>query len=272
MKKLLPPAVLIAMMMLWSALPGRAELGIALSPMRIELKITPGDQYTDALRITNDAEDVIRARGELLDFSIDETMTPQFEPIIEQESKFSCRDWLQVNPMEFELKAEETIRARYTIRVPAGTPEGEYHCGAGFVSLPPIIKNPTAMGMQIAVRAVAAIYVYVGEPKSAPKFNGISIKTAPEGTLIAEAAMENQGLRHFRVAGFMEVKDAAGKIVERMDYPTIPVLPKRVQAFPIQLKTSLPPGTYSLRSQTDVGLPEILVGNLSFVVEKPAGK
>ena len=268
MPKLIFPILLI----LVSVLPGRAELGIAMSPMRVEIKITPGDQYTDALRVTNDADDVIRARGELLDFSIDAGMTPQFEEIIEQESGYSCRDWLQLNPREFELNAAETIRARYTIRVPAGTPEGEYHCGAGYVSLPAINKTPQQMGVQIAVRAVAAFYVYVGEPKSAPKLNGITIKSAPEGQLIAEAMLENQGQKHFRVAGFMEIKDAAGKLVERLDYPTIPVLPGRVQPFPLQLKTVLAPGRYTLRSQTDVGLPEVLVANLNFMVETPAGK
>ena len=160
MKKLLFPILL----MMLSAAAGQAELGIAMSPMRIEIKVAPGDQYTDALRVTNDADDVIRARGELLDFSIDAGMTPQFEETMAQESKYSCRDWLQLNPREFELKAAETIRARYTIRVPAGTPEGEYHCGAGYTSLPTINKNPSQMGVQIAVRAVAAFYVYVGEP------------------------------------------------------------------------------------------------------------
>ena len=121
-------------------------------------------------------------------------------------------------------------------------------------------------------RAVAAFYVYVGEPKSAPKFNGITVKAAPEGQLIAEALMENQGRKHFRVAGFMEIKDASGKLVERLDYPTIPVLPGRVQPFPLQIKTALAPGKYTLRSQTDLGLPEVLIANLNFTVEKPAGK
>jgi hypothetical protein len=268
MKKLLFPMLLI----ISSVSACRAELGIAMSPMRIEVKVAPGDQYTDALRVTNDADDPIRARGELLDFSIDAQMTPQFEETIEQEAPYSCRNWLQLNPREFELKAAETIRARYTIRVPAGTREGEYHCSAGYTSLPTIDKSPTQMGVQIAVRAVAAFYVYVGEPKSAPKFNGITIRPAAEGQLVAEALMENQGRKHFRVAGFMEIKDSYGQLVERLDYPTIPVLPGRVQPFPLQLKSILPAGNYTLRSQTDIGLPEVLVANMNFTVEKPAGR
>lgn len=266
MKKL----VLAMLLILAAALPGRAELGIAMSPMRIEVKITPGDQYTDALGVTNDADEPIRVRGQLLDFSIDQTMTPQFEDIIESEAKYSCRDWLQMNPREMDMKAGETVRARYTIRVPAGTAQGEYHCGAGYVSLPPILKDQPRMGVQIAVRAVAAIYVYVGEPKSAPKFNGITIKPSASGMLVAEALMENQGQKHFRVNGFMEVKDASGSIVERLDYPTIPVLPGRLQPFPLIMRTALAPGNYTLRSQTDIGLPEVLVSNLSFAVEQPA--
>jgi P pilus assembly chaperone PapD len=255
-----------------AALPSRAELGIAMSPMRVEVKVAAGDQYTDALGVTNDADSPIRVRGELLDFSIDETMTPQFEDIIEREAKYSCRDWLQINPREMDMKPNETVRARFTVRVPAGTPQGEYHCGAGYISLPPIQKDNSRIGVQIAVRAVAAIYVYVGEPKSAPKFSGITVKPSGNGMLVAEALMENEGQRHFRVNGFMEVKDAAGNIVERLDYPTIPVLPGRKQPFPLALRTTLAPGNYTLRSQTDIGLPEVLVSNMSFAVERPATK
>lgn len=266
---LMLPTLLLILMTL-ATTPARAELGIALAPMRLEIQIPAGGQYTDSLRLSSEADEPMRARGELLDWYMDETMTPQFSDHLEQEKSLSCRDWLQVNPREVDLPARASTRVRYTLRVPAGTPEGEYHCGAGYTSLPPVKLDKTPMGMQIAVRAVAAFYVVVGNPASQPAFRDLSLQSGPEGTWEAVAKFENQGLRHYRIQGHLEVQDAAGRVVERIDYPNIPVLPKRVQIFPLRLKSQLAPGTYTLHSQADVGLPQLLVGSAKFVVNAAA--
>jgi hypothetical protein len=123
------------------------------------------------------------------------------------------------------------------------------------------------MGMFIAVRAVAAFYVVVGNPSSEPSFKDLSLRTASDGAREAVAWFENQGLRHYRIQGFVEVLDERGQIVERVEYPSVPVLPKRVQTLPLRLKASLPPGAYQVRSQADVGLPEILEATTRVVVE-----
>jgi hypothetical protein len=248
-------------------LPARAELGIALAPMRIEIQISAGGQYSESFRLSNESAEPVRVRGELLDWYLDDSMTPQFADRYEQEKDFSCRDWLQINPREMDLVANGTFRVRYTLRVPAETPEGEYHCGAGFVTMPPIHPSQPAMGMFIAVRAVAAFYVVVGNPSSEPSFKDLSLRTASDGAWEAVAWFENQGLRHYRIQGFVEVLDERGQIVERVEYPSVPVLPKRVQTLPLRLKASLPPGAYQVRSQADVGLPEILEATTRVVVE-----
>ena len=262
---------LLLLLTLLGGIPARAELGLALAPMRVEIQISAGGQYTDSLRLTNDSPARSRVRGELLDWYLDDTMTPQFSDRYAQEKPFSCRDWLEINPREMDLVENGTFRVRYTVRVPAGTPVGEYHCGAGFVTLPAIDPAEPPMGMHIAVRAVAAIYVRVGNPASQPVMKDLALRSG-EGGYAAVALFENQGLRHYRIQGFIEVQDSSGRVVERENYPQVPVLPKRVQAFPIQLKTALPPGTYLVRSQADVGLPETLEASIRVVVEDPSRK
>ncbi len=261
--------ILPLLLVLLGSFPAHAELGIALAPMRIEIQLPPGGQYTDSLRLTNDAAAAVRIRSELLDWFIDETMTPQFADRYDQEKEFSCRDWLQLNPREMDMVPNGTFRVRYTLRVPQETPQGEYHCGAGFVTLPPLHADQPALGVSIAVRAVAAFYVVVGNPASGPALRNLSLRSASDGSWEAVAQFENQGLRHYRIQGFVEVVDAKGQVVEHDEYPPIPVLPKRLQAFPIRLKQELPPGTYVLHSQADVGLPEILEASTRLVVEAP---
>ena len=254
-------------LLLLAGLPARAELGLALAPMRVEIQMAPGGQYTDSLRLTNDSDGPSRIRAELLDWYLDETMTPQFADRYEQEKDFSCRDWLQLNPREIDLAEQGTFRVRYTLRVPGGTPPGEYHCGAGFVTLPPVNPDSPPMGMYIAVRAVSAIYVVVGAPVRQPVFKDLALRGIPGGGYEAVALFENQGQRHFRIEGFIEVRDAAGAVVERVDYPHVPVLGMRAQFLPLRIKTPLAPGTYTLRSLADVGLPEALEATTRVMVE-----
>lgn len=256
-------------LLLLAALPARAGLGLALAPMRIEIKIAPGGQYTDSLRLTNDSQGPSRIRAELLDWYLDDTMTPQFADRYAQEKQFSCRDWLQLNPREVDLAENGTFRVRYTLRVPADTPAGEYHCGAGFITLPPVNPDSPPMGMQIAVRVVSAIYVVVGHPASRPVFRDLALRSIPGGGYEAVARFENQGLRHFRIQGFIEVQDTAGNVLERLEYPQVPVLGMRQQTLPLRIKTDLAPGAYVLRSLTDVGLPETLEATTRVIVEEP---
>ena len=255
-------------LMFATALPAAAETGLALAPMRVEIQLSPGGQHTDSLRLSNDSTGPSRVRAELLDWYLDETLTPQFSENYEPEKAFSCRQWLQVNPREMDMTEGGAQRVRYTVRVPEGTPAGEYHCGAGFVTLPPIRQADTPIGMFIAVRAVAAIYVVVGSASSQPSMKELGLRSN-EGGWEAVALFENQGSRHFRVQGFIELTDARGQVVEKVEYPYMPVLPKRQQIFPIRLKTELAPGTYTLRSHADVGLPEILQAATQVVVPEP---
>ena len=208
----------------------------------------------------------MRVRAETLDFYIDNTLTPQFGASYEQEAKLSCREWLQINPREFDMEATATTRVRYTLRVPSGISEGEYHCGAGFVTLPPVSESATPMGVRMAVRAVTALYVIIGNPSSRPLLKDLSLKALPNGTWEASALFENQGLRSFRIKGFLEVLDADDRPIEQAEYAPVPVLPQREQVFPFPLKTSLSPGTYLLHTQADVGLPAVLEGSVRVVV------
>jgi hypothetical protein len=240
--------------------------------MRVEMRVVPGAQHTDSLRLSNDSDAPVRIRSEFLDFYLDDTMTPQFADQYERERELSCKDWLQINPREMDLAPNVTFRVRYTIRVPAETPEGEYHCGAGFVTLPPINPEQPALGVTIAVRAVAALYVIVGSPVSQPALQDLSLRARPDGAWEAVARFQNDGSRHFRIEGFLEVADEEGRVVERLEYPSIPVLPKRVQVFPLRLTKPLPPGSYVVRSEADVGLPEILVGTARVNVASAAAE
>ena len=116
---------LLALIALTLVPQAHAQLGLGLQPMRLEIKLSPGSQHTDTLRLSNDSTAPARVRGQVLDFYIDDAMTPQFEESVQREAKFSCAAWLQVTPRETDLTAKSAIRERYTFNVPRDTKEGE---------------------------------------------------------------------------------------------------------------------------------------------------
>src|SRR5262249_17849038 len=76
-----------------------AQTGLGLAPMRLDLNLAPGAVHSGVLTVANNGGGTVRAAGEMLDFFLDETATPQFGRDYPREAEFSCRTWLVANPM-----------------------------------------------------------------------------------------------------------------------------------------------------------------------------
>ena len=261
-RKPLAAAVLFAVALF--SLPLCAQVGLGLAPMRLEIRMAPGDQHSGSVNLTNNSGGKMRIRAELLDFFIDSEDTPQFERENKAEAPYSCRQWLSVNPMEAEMEAPAQMPVRYTIHVPADAHEGSYHCAAGFTTLPSA-EALAGTGMRMAVRVVSAFYVVVGNPAidgGLKEFmlENVPDKDNPKGIWRAVVVMANRGRMYFRPTGKLELMDAEGKVIESADFQSLPVLPNREQRFLFPLKVPLGMGTYTLRARVDIGNGEIQEG------------
>ncbi len=231
-----------------------AQVGIGLSPMRVEMKIGPGQSYSGALELTNETGGKMRIRGELLDFMLDRTMTPQFARTMPDEAAWSCREWLTVNPMESEIGDGEKLIIRYTIRVPKEAQARGFHCAAGFTALTPA-GEAKAIGIRNVVRAVAAFYATVGDNKARGEVSGLKIETTGKVNN-AVVSIRNDSEYYFRPAGKLELLGGDGKVLETVDVPPFPVLPKREQRFVVPIATD-PAAVDTLRVRVDLGMDEV---------------
>jgi hypothetical protein len=250
----------VAATVLLSIQPGAAQVGLGLSPMRVEIHVTPGTSYTGSLRLVNEGA-AVRARTSLLDFHLDTDQTPQFQEQFPEEAAYSCRPWLTVNPMETELSEKGEALVRYTIRVPANVPPRSYYCAAGFVSMPPAAAA-RGLGLQTAVRVVAAFYVIVGSPAIQGQLSEITVEHIP-GTrdLRAVLVLENSGNMFFRPLGSLTIQDPSGKVLEKYEVTPVPILPERKQRllFPLKIAEGQP---CTIRVSVDLGTGEIQEGSV----------
>ena len=69
--------------------------------MRVELRMAPGQEYSNTVKLSSQSGVNTRVRAEVLDFDIDDEATPQFEPSLPKEAATSCKDWLTLNPWKW---------------------------------------------------------------------------------------------------------------------------------------------------------------------------
>jgi hypothetical protein len=248
-----------------------AQVGLGLTPMREDLKLSPGAQRSGVLTLTNDASAPVRVAGEALDFHLDATATPQFgrQP---EEAEYSCRQWLTLNPVELELNAGDHVPVRYTLRVPQSATERSFHCAIGYTTQP-TASRAGGTGLRTAVQIVAAIYVVVGNPAMQGSLKDVRLEYLADPRnpgWQAVVVIHNAGLMHFRPDGDLDVLNDAGAVVESAKFVPLPVLPKRDQNFLFPLKLAGGPGKYTLRARVDLGGDEIQEATAAVVAARPA--
>ena len=250
--------------------PAGAQVGLGLTPMREELSLAPGETRSGVLTIANETPDKVRVVAQLLDFFIDSDTNPQFRRQWPPEAEFSCRGWMTVNPMDFELPAHSEMPIRYTVRTPAAAGTRSYHCAIGFTTQP-IPSQFQGNAIRTAVQIVAAFYVVVGKPVAEGSLKDLRLEylagTKAPGWR-AVVVLANPSLMYFRPIGDLDVLDESGRVVESVKFLPMPVLPKRDQNFVIPLKLASGPGTYTLRARVDLGGAEIQEATARVTAEK----
>jgi hypothetical protein len=243
------------------------QMGLGLSPMRLEFVLTPGLAQSGPLTVNNESAAPIRVRAEILDFYIDDQGTPQFAASYPAEVENSCRSWLSLNPMETEVPARSSVIVRYTLRVPQVATARGFHCAAGFTTLPAATEfNGT--GLKTAIRMVAVFYAVVGQPAIEGELSTISMEyvKGDEPTWRAVVVVKNGGFKYFRALGELTVLDESGALIQTTPFPSLPVLPQRSQRLLIPLKNVSPDHKYTLRARVDFGASEIQEGVVTLLL------
>ena len=233
----------------------RAQIGLGLSPMRVELTLSPGVPHTDSLELTNETAAQAHVKGELLDFFIDANEDPQFGVYAGEEH--SCRQFLRVSATDIDLKPNQRQTIRYTARPPADLKPGSYHCALGLTTQ--AIPSAAGSGLSMNVRMIASFYVTIGTPQYKVEVKEIALeerRPSPGAAQRAYCILTNPGKFAWRPNGSLDVVEADGTVREHVALRSIPVLPGHDQKFLVSLAASPRQGDV-LRLRMEVGNGEI---------------
>ena len=101
-------------------LTGRApaDLGIDVSPAKLELTMTPGTSYNIPVTVHNGSTDATHIQVSLVDFGVAQNGDYQIGPVGTRPN--SLMKWASINPREFDLPANTTQQVRLSLALPSG--------------------------------------------------------------------------------------------------------------------------------------------------------
>ncbi|MDQ6893195.1 MAG: hypothetical protein M3167_11030 [Acidobacteriota bacterium] len=240
--------------------PSGPQMTLGISPLRVELKVEPGAETSQSVKISNSGQLPTQVRVSVTDWTLSETGDQQF--VKPGGTSWGCASWIRVNPAEFALPSAGSSLVRYTMRVPADAPKGGFHCAILFETLPPPREQLAAgTGVINLLRLVTTIYATIGNPPIVAKIDRLELspaKTPGKSGLEIVTAFSNAGTTQYRVSGELQVLDGDGNAVRKFEYKSFPVLPGVSRSSVFSLDPPLPPGQYLLRAVIDTGARERL--------------
>ena len=220
---------------------------ITLSPVSKQYQLKAGETSSDELTIINDGDTAYEFTVYAQPYSVsDEGYEPDF---FNERDNTDIYKWIKPEKSSYRLAAGESIKVRYTIKVPRGARPGG-HYGVIFAETQP---TGTAEGNSVArkKRVGAIVYATVeGQYRTGGALKSVSIPGFQLKTpLIAEARVENTGNTNFKVDMGLKVTDLFGgvKYTENKDYQ---VLPETTRKMPLSWVNAPSFGLYKVAVST----------------------
>ncbi len=245
-----------------------AQSAVAIDTPTKLYRAKPGAVLNYTLQVYNPSPDPVRVRVSVGDW----TLKPDGQPVFLEPGSLpqSAAGWVTFTPSTFELKGKERREVRYTLRVPEDAEPGS-HWTALFL----LAENPApAPGKKLAafrIRVAHTIYVNVPPLAHGGAILGLSA-TPPEDPakpVVVAVQYANTGNAAHAVTGRIEVRNARGETVGRLEVDRTVVLPGSTRVLLARFFGPVPPGDYAVLAVLNYGDPATdVAGQTVFRLEK----
>ena len=244
---------------------------VEVTPLRVELKLTPGATHTQAVTLKNDSKKPVRVRARVDDWYLSKDGTPQFKAVA-PDYPYSAAAWVRLNPPEQLVAPGATAIVRFTTTVPGDAKVAGYRCAVMFEFDPPDAEASAAKARDVMFRGRVAtlLYATVGSPAVNVDLTDLQTRLVAGQPPAVVATLNNTGRVHVRTKGTMLIYDQTGKIVRQLALPNVPVLPESEREVAISTSGEkdppLPPGTYRIEVKFDLDLAALVVGETTLEI------
>jgi P pilus assembly chaperone PapD len=244
---------------------------VEVSPLRVELAMTPGTAHTEAVTLTNQGDAPVRVRARIQDWFIGRDGTPQFDaPVPESEREFVRASWVRVAPPELTIEPGQHGIVRFTTTAAADAVDGGYRAAILFdFGTPGADPLAARRSVQFRSRIATLVYVAIGKPRVAVELTDLTSRVVGSDGPSLVATLKNTSRATARTKGTLTVRDNGGQLLKTITVPDVPLLPMAEREVAIALGApgqNLPAGEYRVEVKIDVGMPELLVGETNIKV------
>jgi P pilus assembly chaperone PapD len=233
----------------------RTQIYFGITPIRVELSGNRGESITDIFYVRNNASSPIRLRVYVENWTLREDGTPVF--IGADDTSYSCKDWIKVNPQDFRLNPEEIKVVRYTLSIPDAIDDAGFHASVSFENVPLTAEKLKASKMRFTGKISAVVYVKVGNVDPDGEICDMRMTEEKNPPAIV-LSIKNTGKTHFRTNGTIEIRNTRGKKVHEVTIPDSVALPESERKIKCLFQEKPDPGTYEAFCKLDIGGKEIL--------------
>lgn len=210
-----------------------------ISPPRVEGQQQAGKTYRNVLEITNSSDMAEKYTFKTADWSLDPQGGVLFQDTL---AAGSCRPWVSIQAREITLKANQRLRYRFEVKVPADAPAGECRFAIMVEGEPQTPKG--GIGLPVSGQIGVIVYLAIGDAKADITFVQAQTQAPqPKQPPLPSLTFHNQGLAHARLSGLIEGVDAKQQrvVFNPASDPILPQTSRSILLYPLAEKDQPPP-------------------------------
>ena len=247
-----------------------AEVGITISPPVEEREVTPGENYTGKIKVTNNSSENLTLETQVQDFLAQgEEGGKTFIDPSDDNAVYSLAKWVKIEK-DFSLNKGETKEISYTIEVPE-TAEPGGHYGVVFFSPKSSSAAVNGSGAVVQPKIGTLLLVTVkGDIRYGAKVAEFStdknLYTNSLNQIDFTTRFQNLSTIHVKPTGTIEIKNVLGSSVGSLavNESGNNVLPDSIRAFSNQWEKKYGFGPYKATLNLTYGDGEVVTEVMTF--------
>lgn len=252
-------ATVAALMLLAMTGPAPADLGLDVSPAKLELSMAPGTNYNIPVTVHNGAGDGTHVVATMVDFGLTQNGDYRFEK--PGTRPYSLLRWASINPREFDLPSQTTQQVRLSLALPSNPGLSGEYAGIVFFQTRPVRRGAHA----VAISARVGSKFYLTIPGTVKIDGAITKMTATKGTggELYRVLFRNTGNAHVYLRGQLQVR-RGGQTIENIAMPSELLVERGGTRLVEVTGKALPPGKYDAIALVDYGGKAMTGGEIAF--------
>lgn len=220
-------AAFFSLIVFSSGVPAHAAGGFMASPTKLEIKVKPGEQDKQIVRVTSLGDIPLKIESVISDYSINRNNVFTFSD--PGHTTYSAARWIKIEPSRFTLTPNETQEVTIDVAVPSDIEPGGHYAAVLFqtASTP---SDKTQPHLNIVSRLAVLMLASSGSEQQISrqgKILSFLVKHRPYSRQVrSEVLFQNQGNVHITLRGNVVYRDIFGRRAGTEDLAGITALPR----------------------------------------------